>query len=91
MILTPDRVILTLDRVDIRATEVEASLFERIYQANKEDPLYQEYRDAVAKGVPKLYGVKLEQCRVVDGVLFKRGLLWVPEGFHTELLKEVHN
>ena len=31
VILTPDRIILTLDRIDIRATKVEASLFERIY------------------------------------------------------------
>ena len=31
------QVILTLYRVDIRTTEVEAGLFERIYEANKED------------------------------------------------------
>ena len=32
------QVILTPDRVDIRATEVEAGLFERIHEAKKEDP-----------------------------------------------------
>ena len=85
------QVILTPDRVDIRATEVEAGLFERIHQANRDDATCQEYRDAIAKGTRKLHGVKLEQCRIVDGVLFKRGLLWVPESFYTELLKEIHD
>ena len=28
--------------------------------------------------MPTLYGVNLEQCRIVDGVLFKRGLLEAP-------------
>lgn len=67
--------ILTSDRIEIRATEVEEGLFEQIHRANKDDDACEEYRQAIAQGVDKLHGIKLEQCRVVDGALFKRGLL----------------
>ena len=83
--------ILTPNRVDIRVTEVKANLFQRICEANKTDETCEEYRSAIANGIDKLHGIRLEQCRIVDGALYKRGLLWVPEQFYTELLQEVHD
>ena len=83
--------ILTPDRVQINTMSIEAGLFERILIANKTDEGCEQYRQAVAKGDRKLNGIKLEQCRIVDGALYKRGLLWVPDQFHTELMQEVHD
>ena len=53
--------ILTPDRIDIRATEVEEDLFGRIHRANKSNESCKEYRQAIAKGEVKLHGIKLEQ------------------------------
>ena len=33
----------------------------------------------------------MDQCRIVDGVLYKGDLLWVPEDLRTDLLKEIYN
>ena len=81
--------ILTPDRVDIRVGEVEESLFERVLQANKTD--YAEYREAVEGGKERLHGVDLTDSRLIDGVLYKQGLLWVPESLQTQVLQEIHD
>jgi len=83
--------ILTPDRVEIRLGEVEQALFEKVAEANKTDQLCLEFREAVEESLDRLYGVDLTDCRIVDGVLCKQGLLWAPDDLHTEVLKEVHD
>ena len=53
--------ILTPDRVQIRVTEVEEGLFERIHHANKVDPTCNEFRAAIARNQEKLHGPNSEQ------------------------------
>jgi hypothetical protein len=90
---TEDRyqTLLTPNRVDILVTEPEAGLYQRVSDANKTDELCSEYRQAISGNEPKLHGIDLKDCRIVDEVLFRKGLLWVPENMHTELLQEIHD
>lgn len=85
------QVILTPDRVDIRCTALEEGTFEKILAANKTDGTCNEYREAIAKDLPRLHKIELDDCRIVDGALYKEGLLWVPEHLQTDLLKEIHD
>ncbi len=43
------------------------------------------------KGELKLHGTKLKDCQIIDNVLFKKGLLWMPEQMHTKLLRKIHD
>ena len=70
-----NQTILTPDRIQLLVGDVEEGLFERIYTANKEDKDTDEYRKAVVARKRKLHRVRLSTCRVIDGVLFKNGLL----------------
>ena len=85
------QVILTPDRVQIRVNAIEESLFNRVHKANRGDPQCEEYRQAIQKGERTLHGTDLGRCRVIDGALFKNGLLWVPPCMHVEVLKEIHD
>lgn len=84
------QIILTPDRVNVRVNAIEESLFSRVHEANREDPDCEEYRQAIQKGENTLHGTDLGRCRIVDGALFKNGLLWVPASMHTEVLQEIH-
>ena len=83
--------ILTPDRVQVRVNAIEESLFNRVHKANRDDPDCEEYRQAIQKNEKTLHGTELSRCRVVDGALFKNGLLWVPTDMQTEVLKEIHD
>ena len=83
--------ILTPDRVEIRVNAIEEGLFERVLQCNKEDKECEEYRQAIATNQEKLYGLRLNKCRTVDGALYIHGLLWVPTGMQTEVIQEIHD
>ncbi len=76
---------------DVLATESETDLYQRVQDVNKTDELCNEYRQAIVENKLKLHSTKLKHCEVVDGVLFRKGLLWVPEDMHTELLQEIHD
>ncbi len=78
-------------QVDVLATESETDLYQRVQDVNKTDELCNEYRQAIVENKLKLHSTKLKHCEVVDGVLFRKGLLWVPEDMHTELLQEIHD
>ncbi len=69
------QVILTPDRVQLRVTEVEEGIFERIRQLNLTDPTCNELREAISRNQRKLHGQTLDRFRVVDEALFKNGLL----------------
>ena len=86
-----NQTILTPDRVLVRVNALEESLFSRVHEANKEDPGCDEYRRSIQNGDHALHGTDLGRCRIVDGALFKNGLLWVPTHMHTEVLKEIHD
>jgi len=83
--------ILTPDRVDVLPVEPEANLYQRVRMANQTDELCSEYRQAMNENKLKFHTTKLEDCEIIDGVLFRKGLLWVPENMHTELLQEIHD
>ena len=85
------QVILTPDRINARVSAVEETLFSRVHESNKNDPTCEEYRQAIQKGERTYNGTELSRCRIVDGALFKNGLLWVPTELHTDLLKEIHD
>ena len=70
---------------------IKIDLFERIFIANKIDKDYEQYRQVVVKEDRKLNGIKLEQYRIVDDALYKRGLLWVLNQFHIEFMQEIHD
>ena len=66
-------------------------LFDRVLTANKANDDFQEFVQAISKGERRHRGVGLEDYRVVDGALFKKGLLWVPGDQRTEVIQEVHD
>jgi len=83
--------ILTLDRVDVLPVEPEANLYQRVHMTNQTDELCDEYRQAMNENKLKFHTTKLKNCEIIDSVLFRKGLLWVSENMHTELLQEVHD
>ncbi len=83
--------ILTLDRVDVLSIESEANLYQRVRMINQTDELCSEYRQAMNENKLKFHTTKLKNCEIIDGVLFRKGLLWVSENMHTKLLQEVHD
>jgi len=83
--------ILTPDRVDVLPIEPEANLYQRVRMINQTDELCSEYRQAMNENKLKFHTTKLKDCEIIDDVLFRKGLLWVPENMHTELLQEVHD
>ena len=86
------QVILTPDRIQVIAGDlVEDSIFLRVMEANKTDARCSEIREALAHNKKRFDGIHLSYCRNLDGILFKRGLLWVPESLQVELLQEVHD
>ncbi len=58
---------------------------------NQTDELCSEYRQAMNENKLKFHITKLKNCEILDGVLFRKGLLWVSENMHTKLLQEVHD
>ncbi len=83
--------ILTFDRVDVLSIEPEANLYQRVWMINQTDELCSEYRQAMNENKLKFHTSKLKDCEIIDGVLFRKGLLWISENMHTELLQEVHD
>ncbi len=83
--------ILTSDRVDVLSIEPEANLYQRVWMINQTDELCSEYRQAMNENKLKFHTSKLKDCEIIDGVLFRKGLLWISENMHTELLQEVHD
>jgi len=50
-------------------------LFDRVLTANKANDDFQEFVTAISKGEKLYKGLDLEDYRVVDRALFKKGLL----------------
>jgi len=67
--------ILTFDRVDVLPVEPEANLYQRVCMINQTDELCSEYRQAMNENKLKFHTTKLEDCEIIDGVLFRKGLL----------------
>jgi len=67
--------ILTFDRVDVLPIEPEANLYQRVRMINQTDELCSEYRQAMNENKLKFHTTKLENCEIIDGVLFRKGLL----------------
>jgi len=66
---------LTSDRIDVLATDSEVVLYQRVKDDNKTNELCNEYRQAISENKLKLHSTELKHCEVVDGVLFRKGLL----------------
>ena len=82
--------ILTPDRVEIRVGETN-DWFNQVLESNKTDEACEEIRQSFRDGTLYQRGLNMDQCRIVDGVLYKGDLLWVPEDLRTDLLKEIYN
>jgi len=67
--------ILTLDRVDVVYIESKANLYQRVRMVNQTDELCSEYRQAMNENKLKFHITKLEDCEIIDDVLFRKGLL----------------
>ena len=39
----------------------------------------------------KKYSIELEKCRIIDGILFKKNLLWVLSFFKINFSKKIHD
>jgi len=75
-ILTPDRVdILPIDSEPDANPEPEVNLYQKIRLANQTNELCSEYRQAKNDNKLKLHSTKMEDCEIIDGVLFRKGLL----------------
>ena len=83
--------ILTPDRVEIRVGEAEESLFKKVVEEYRLDDTYKKLREVIAEGKDRLDGIRLANYRVVNSILYKRGLLQVPELLRIEVLREVYN
>ena len=82
--------------MDVRVTNVEQGLFDRVRQANMTDPVCLEYGEAIREGQNVLQGISLDDCRMVDGALYNKGLLWVPDldedtNIRTDIIQEIHD
>lgn len=60
-------------------------------EANSQDELCSEIRQAIEDGKEKLHGITLAKCTVTDGVLYHKDKLWVPEQQFTEVIRETHD
>jgi len=67
--------ILTFDRVDVLSIEPEANLYQRVRMINQTDELCSEYKQAMNENKLKFHTTKLKDCEIIDGVLFRKGLL----------------
>ncbi len=76
--------ILILDRVNVLFIESKANLYQRVRMINQTDELCSEYRQAMNENKLKFHITKLKNCEILDGVLFRKDLLWVSENMHTE-------
>ncbi len=75
-ILTPDRVdILPIDSKPGANPEPEVNLYQRVRLANQTDELCSEYRQAMNENKLKFHTTNLKDCEIIDGVLFRKGLL----------------
>lgn len=55
-----------------------------------------EYADAIREDMDILHGVRLDDCRIVDGALYKKSLLWVPDldedtNLRTDVIQEIYD
>ncbi len=85
------QILLTFDRINILAIESEVDLYQRVKDVNKTNELCNEYRQVISENKLKLHSTELKHCKIVDNVLFRKGLLWVSENMHTKLLKKIHD
>ena len=89
VILTPER--LDLDGVDVKIQDIEDPIYHRILQANIEDDLCTDLREAIMDQKTKCNGISLSNCSISDGVLYHKDRLWVVDEYFTELIREVHD
>ena len=89
-----EQTLLPQTRFSVDCAETQSiSLFERIKQANIEDPQCHEIRAAQAKGQERFEGISLEHCIEKDNTLYWKEALWVPQDSQLVLaiLQEAHN
>ncbi len=53
--------------------------------------LCNKYKQAINENKLKLHSTKLENCEIIDDILFRKDLLWISENMHTKLLQKVHD
>ncbi len=75
-ILISDRVdILPIDSKPSANSKSEVNLYQRVQLANQTDELCSEYRQAMNENKLKFHITNLKNCEIIDGVLFRKGLL----------------
>jgi len=87
--------ILTPDRMKIADLEEDNDqpIYKQVLEANEIDEDCTLLREAIARGEAQCEGIKLKDCRVQDGILYKGSQLWVPfnESLQMNLIREVHD
>ncbi len=53
--------------------------------------LCNKYKQAINENKLKLHSTKLENCEIIDDILFRKDLLWISENMHTKLLQKIHD
>ncbi len=89
-ILTSNRINVLLIEFKIES-EYETNFYQRVRLVNQKNELCNEYWQAMNKDELKLHDMKLENCQIIDNVLFKKNLLWMLKQMHTKLLQKIHD
>jgi hypothetical protein len=67
--------ILTLNKVNILAIELEADFYQRVRDINQTNELCNEFKQVISENKLKLHSTKLKNCEIIDDVLFRKDLL----------------
>ena len=102
--LYQNQVLLPESKFDLQPIEVDAepeadedlaeevvSIQDQIVAGNRTDQLCTEIRTALEQNRRTCQGIGLDNCRVLNGVLWKDDRLWVPNSMVTQLIREAHD
>ena len=87
-ILTPDR----MEIADLEEDDGEP-IYRLVLEANRTNEDCILLREAISKGEAQHEEVRLKNCLVRNGILYRNNLLWVPSDEHLQmkLIREVHD
>ncbi len=83
--------ILIFDRVDVLFIESKANFYQWMHMINQMNELCDEYKQAMNENKLKFHITKLKNCKIIDSVLFRKGLLWILKNMHMKLLQKIHD
>ncbi len=69
------QIILIFDKVNVLFIELKVNFYQRVYVTNQTNEFCNEYKQAMSENKLKFHSIKLENCKIIDDVLFRKDLL----------------